>query len=302
MPAVDRFELMRRLLLLATAISLGVVTPIAEVHNDDTRELISYGRELIEHTAVYLGPRGKIAQLSNGMNCQNCHLKAGTKPFALNYRAVASTYPKFRHRSGTIEGFAKRINDCIERSLNGNPLPDSGREMKAMIAYITWVGRDVKPGTVPEGSGLPAIAYLERAASPENGRAHYLKYCASCHGHEGKGVKAANGVEWLYPPLWGSESYNTGAGLYRISKLAAFVRTNMPYGVSHDGPLLSEEEAWDVAAYVCSMPRPHKVFGGDWPDVLHKPVDHPFGPYADTFSEMHHKYGPFGPMRKKIKS
>ena len=42
-------------------------------------DLIRYGRELVAHTSLYLGPSGKALQISNGMNCQNCHLKAGKK-------------------------------------------------------------------------------------------------------------------------------------------------------------------------------------------------------------------------------
>jgi len=75
---------------------------------------IIYGRELIANTSLYLGPKGKIAQISNGMNCQNCHLDAGTRPFGNNYSGVASTYPKFRERSGTMENIYKRVNDCFE--------------------------------------------------------------------------------------------------------------------------------------------------------------------------------------------
>lgn len=273
--------------------SLWVAPAVSEIPGDDAGDLIRYGRDLIEHTAIYLGPNGKVAPVSNGMNCQSCHLKVGTKPFGLNYSAVASTYPKFRHRSGTVEGFEKRINDCIERSLSGRPLPGNSREMRAMVAYLKWVGKDVKAGVTPKGAGLPTLEYLDRAADPTKGEVHYNKYCVSCHGANGRGVKHENKLEWLYPPLWGNESFNTGAGLFRLSRLASFVRANMPYGVDHDNPLLSVEEAWDVAAYISSMPRPHKEFAGDWPDIKHKPVDHPFGPYTDGLSEKTHKYGPY---------
>jgi thiosulfate dehydrogenase len=56
---------------------------------------------------------------------------------------------------------------------------------------------------------------------------------------------------------------------------------------------LSDAEAWDVAAYINTLPRPAKVFPGDWPDNTKKPFDHPFGPYADSFPEARHKFGPF---------
>ena len=269
---------------------------ISAVPDSGEGKLIRYGRELIEHTAVYLGPKGKIRSVSNGMNCQNCHLEGGTKPFAANYSAVAATYPKFRKRSGTVEGFEKRVNDCIERSLNGKKLDDDSREMKAIVAYLKWVGEGVSHGATPAGHGLTTLPLLDRAADPARGRETYARYCARCHGEQGEGMKAANHVEWMYPPLWGANSYNTGAGLFRISKFAAFVKANMPYGVNIENPILTDEEAWDVAAYVNSMPRPHKEFANDWPDLSDKPMDHPFGPYDDNFSEMAHKYGPFGPI------
>jgi cytochrome c len=79
---------------------------------NDTGELIRYGRDLIANTAAYLGPRGSVAQISNGMNCQNCHLAAGTKPWGNNYGAVAPTYPKFRERSGAEEDIYKRVSDA----------------------------------------------------------------------------------------------------------------------------------------------------------------------------------------------
>src|SRR6187455_3292462 len=71
--------------------------------HDDFGNLIRYGRTLIEKTGVYFGPGGKISSHANGMNCQNCHLDAGTRLYANSYSAVHSIYPKFRARSGMIE-------------------------------------------------------------------------------------------------------------------------------------------------------------------------------------------------------
>lgn len=262
-------------------------------------DLIHYGRDLISHTARYLGPKGKVKAISNGMNCQNCHLKAGTKPFGNNYAAVTSTYPKFRARSGTIETLEKRINDCIERSLNGIKLEDSSLEMRAIIAYFRWLGKDVKKGEVPEGSGITSLPLLNRAADPEKGRAVYAKHCLVCHGNEGQGFKHPDSLEWTYPPLAGKDSYNTGAGLLRLSRFAGYVKSNMPHGTTYENPVLSDEEAWDVAAYVNSLPRPAKDLSEDWPDIATKPFDHPFGPYADSFPETQHKYGPFDVIARK---
>ena len=256
-------------------------------------DLIRYGKELVAHTARYLGPRGKVMQISNGMNCQNCHLKAGTKPFGNNWAAVVSTYPKFRARSGSIETIEKRINDCLERSLNGQKLRDDSREMRAIIAWFQWVGKDVTKGTVPPGTGITSLPFLERAADPALGKLVYEKHCARCHGAAATGFKHPDSVEWKYPPLVGRDSYGVGAGLYRLSRFAGYVKSNMPHGTNYDKPVLTDEEAWDVAAYINSLPRPDKKFAEDWPDIAAKPFDHPFGPYADTFSESQHKFGPF---------
>ncbi len=261
--------------------------------------LIRYGRRLITQTSQYLGPKGKVKAISNGMNCQNCHLEAGTKPFGNNYGSVASLYPKFRDRSNSFESIEKRVNDCIERSLNGESLDSLSREMRAIVSYIKWLGKDVAKGEKAKGSGLIDMTYLDREADSLRGHQLYALKCSSCHGTQGEGIKRFSGVEYLYPPLWNEHSFNTGAGLYRISNFAKYIRANMPQGARFDKPQLAEEEAWDIAAYVLSLPRPEKEYRQDWPKIETKPIDHPFGPYADSFSEAQHKYGPFKQMVKQ---
>jgi thiosulfate dehydrogenase len=268
-----------------------------QIPSSPNAELVAYGKELISHTAAYLGPKGKVMAISNGMNCQNCHLKSGTKPFGNHYGAVAPNYPKFRARSGSVENVEKRVNDCIERSLNGKKLDNDSREMKAFVAYILWVGNTVPKGTTPRGAGLWDLAPLDRPADPDKGLLVYNKNCKACHGENARGQKNIDGIEWKYPPLAGDESYNVGAGLFRISRFAGFVKTNMPHGTTYKNAVLTDEEAWDVAAYINSLPRPTKDLSQDWPDISTKPFDHPFGPYADEFTEQQHKYGPFTPIK-----
>lgn len=269
----------------------------------DERTLVIYGEELITNTSKYLGPKGTVAQVTNGMNCQNCHLDAGKKNWGNNYGAVAANYPKFRDRSGSIETVYKRVSDCMERSLNGSTLDSNTREMKAMIAYIKWVGYAVPKDSTPKGTGIKPPEYLDRAASPEKGLVVYTAKCQSCHGANGEGLMAADEKSYTYPPLWGEHSYNSGAGLFRLSRLAGYVRDNMPLNLaSHESPALSDEESWDVAAFVNSRPRPSRDLSKDWPNISKKPIDHPFGPYTDGFTEQQHKFGPFKPIieaRKK---
>jgi thiosulfate dehydrogenase len=275
---------------------------IASLDGNPAKEQILLGKDLIANTSKYFGPKGIVkANATNGLNCQNCHLDAGTRVFGNNYGSVFSTYPKYRPRSGTIENIYKRVTDCFERSLNGTA-PDSGsKEMEAIVAYINWLGKDVKQGEKAAGSGLKELAFLDRAADPVKGKVGYEKHCVSCHTTSGLGMLNADSSGYMYPPLWGPNSYNSGAGLFRMSSLARYIKYNMPQGVTHDRPTLTDEEAWDIAAYVNSQTRPNKDIRKDWPKINEKPVDHPFGPFHDGFSEEQHKYGPFKPIVKKRK-
>jgi thiosulfate dehydrogenase len=234
------------------------------------------------------------------MNCQNCHLNAGKKNWGNNYSAVFSSYPKYRDRSGAMESIYKRVSDCFERSLNGIAPDSNSKEYQAIYAYIKWVGKNVKKGEKPVGSGIEKLPLPDRAADPVKGKVVYAAQCQSCHGGNGEGVLNLNNVSYQYPPLWGAHSYNTGAGLLRLSNFAGYVKSNMPFNqATHSNPKLTTEEAWDVAAFVNSQPRPSKNLINDWPDIAKKPFDHPFGPFADGFTETQHKFGPYKPIIAK---
>jgi thiosulfate dehydrogenase len=232
------------------------------------------------------------------MNCQNCHADAGLKPYGNCFSAVASIYPVYRPRSGIVESIEFRVNDCLQRSLNGKKIDSTSREMRAMVAYLKWVGADVPKGVKPKGANTEELSFLDRTADTTKGRIVYTTICEKCHGKSGEGMLKPDSVAYLYPPLWGPHSYNAGAGLYRLSRFAGYVKNNMPFGSSFDKPQLTNEQAWDVAAFVNSQPRPTKSFPKDWPHLSQKAIDYPYGPYADSFSEKQHKYGPFGPIKK----
>ncbi len=276
---------------------------VTSLENNPDKEKILYGKRLVAQTALYFGPEGLVKKnATNGMNCQNCHLDAGTKPFGNNYGSVNSTYPRYRARSGSIENLHKRINDCFERSLNGSPLDSASKEMIAMQAYINWLGNNVTKGKKAAGSGLKDLTFLNRAADPQKGKLAYSTKCQSCHMANGEGQMNGDKTAYTYPPLWGDNSFNSGAGLYRISNFAKYIKYNMPQGTTHENPVISDEDAWDIAAFVNSQPRPGKNISKDWPKIKEKPFDHPFGPYADGFTEEEHKYGPFPQIKDKLEA
>lgn len=261
-----------------------------------TGEMIRYGKLLINHTSDYFGPRGTIAHLSNGMNCQNCHLDAGTRLFANNFAGFIASYPKLSGRSGKVETASERIAECFERSLSGTVPDTSKREVKSILAYMKWIGKDVKKGQKLFGAGTEKLSFMNVPADPVKGKAVFITKCQNCHGRNGGGSLAQDGKSYIYPPLWGEHSYNDGAGMYRVINLADFVKNNMPFGASYQAPQLTDQEAWNVTAFINSQPRPHLDQRHDWKDLKMKPVDFPFGPYADAFNERQHKYGPFAPI------
>jgi len=59
--------------------------------------------------------------------------------------------------------------------------------------------------------------------------------------------------QYAFPPLWGKDSFNAGAGMHSVKNAAAFIKANMPLG---KGNSLSPQEAWDVAQFVDSHDRP----------------------------------------------
>jgi thiosulfate dehydrogenase len=58
------------------------------------------------------------------------------------------------------------------------------------------------------------------------------------------------------PPLWGEDSFNGGAGMGQIAYAASYIRATMPPGTDYQAPILSVQEAWDVAAFMIANPHP----------------------------------------------
>jgi thiosulfate dehydrogenase len=265
---------------------------------DEFGEMVRYGRDLIVNTAYYIGPEGKVGKfLGNKMNCTNCHLDAGTRPYAFNFFSTHARYPQYRARENRILSLADRVNNCIERPHNGKHLPLGGKEMTAIVSYLKWLSAKVPVDGHVKGDGRVKMAFMDRAADPAKGAEVYKRECLSCHGADGEGKMRADNVCYEYPPLWGPKSYQAGSSVHRVIKMAAFVYANMPNKLAtYDNPKLTQEEAYDVVAFINAdsiHPRPKEVTKVDYPNINHKPIDYAKGPYLDTFTPRQHKYGPY---------
>jgi thiosulfate dehydrogenase len=278
---------------------------ITTVADDPFGRLVKYGHALFTDTANEIGPTMSDPAkrfAGNNLTCQNCHLQGGTQPYAMPLIGVWGQFPQYRARGGAVARLEDRINGCMERSMNGRPLPLESREMRALASYVRWLSTDIPDGAKLVGAGTLKIKEPARAADPGHGAQIFSQTCAACHGPDGLGLRTQTSAGYQFPPLWGPDSYNNGAGMSRLLTAAAFVMHNMPIGTTFNAPVLTDEDAYDVAAYIISQKRPEKAnLDQDFPVRLQKPVDAPYGPYVDSFSLEQHRYGPFGPIRAKLK-
>ena len=201
---------------------------------------IRLGRLIFTQTPQYAR-----AYVGGQQSCSDCHLAAGTAPFAAPVVGLPGLFPMFDERANRVITLAERIQECFLRSENGRPLPYDGAEMTALLAYMRWLSQGQPAGEAFPGRGL--VQLPELAPNIQHGEQVYMRECSGCHGKNGAGMPPA------VPPVWGPRAYNDGAGMNGVANMAAFVQHNMPA----DKPAsLSAQESYDVAAFIHSKPHP----------------------------------------------
>lgn len=277
-----------------------VVVDTLLIPKDKFGEAVRYGRELMLNTAYYIGPEGIAGKyLGNKMNCTNCHQNAGTKAYSFNLMFSHANYPQYRAREGKVLTLAERVNNCIMRPHNGKPLPLDSREMVAFLAYFKWINGFVTGAKELKGEKNLSVGFPAGAADPGRGKTLYMQECARCHGGNGEGQMRFDNVTYTYPPLWGGYSYQPGSSMHRVIKQAQWLKANMPYDKATAArPFLTDEEALDIAAFL-NDDRIHQrpdVKTFDYPHAGEKAIDYDRGPFADSFTVMQHKFGPYQPI------
>lgn len=224
---------------------------IADLPHDSLAGAIRRGLALITATADSL-PHF----VGGNLSCTSCHLDQGRRATAAPLTGSFARYPRYIERTGAVVSMEDRINYCMTRSLAGSRLPNDSREMQDMLAYLAFMSRGVPIGAQLPVQGMPAMP--KGVGDTARGANVYRASCARCHGLDGGGMLKV-------PALWGAKSFSIGASMARQERAASFIRHNMPF----DKPgTLSDGEAYDVAAYITSRPRP---------DMPEKARDWPFG-------------------------
>ncbi|MHB8474412.1 MAG: c-type cytochrome [Sulfuricaulis sp.] len=213
---------------------------------DKFGDMVRRGKDLFVHTDKL---RGKY--VGNGLKCVNCHLDAGRLANSAPLWAAYTTYPAYRKKTGKVNTFEQRLQGCFKYSMNGKAPPPGSPELTALTVYSFWLATGAPVGVSLPGRGYPK---LDKPAQPPNiarGAMIYAVNCVLCHGGNGEGTKA--GGAYVFPPLWGKDSFNWGAGMHQVNLAAGFIKANMPLSKPNS---LSDQEAWDVAIFVDCHERP----------------------------------------------
>ena len=220
--------------------------PESAIPKNEYGETVLMGKNIFVNTQQYAQ-----SFVGNGLNCANCHLDNGRKADSAPLWAAYVLYPAYRKKTGQVDTIQSRIQGCFRYSMNGKPPALDSKEMTALVTYHYWLASGAPTGVKLPGQGFLKVPAPAQKPDLARGGKVYEDNCALCHGVSGQGTKA-NGV-YVFPPLWGKDSFNWGAGMHRIDTAAGFIKANMPYG---RGGTLSDQEAWDVALFMNSHERP----------------------------------------------
>lgn len=217
------------------------------------------GEAIKRGIAIFDDPRTNASQfVGNSLACRNCHLDDGRRANSSPMWAAWVSYPQFRKKTGSINTMEDRIKQCFRFSMNapnsqsGGPPPEGSEIYADLEIYFHWLAKGAPTGTRMKGSGYPTPPLPKAGYDPARGVEVFGAKCATCHGPDGQGIRQPNG-RVIYPPLWGPRSFNWGAGMARVDLGAGFIKANMPFNQPGS---LTDQQAWDVAAFIDSHERP----------------------------------------------
>ena len=212
----------------------------------------AFGKLVQEGRAIFVDTRNRAPEyVGNGLACSNCHLGQGRKANSAPLWGAYTMYPAYRKKNDKVNTYAERMQGCFQFSMNGKPPAADGPIIAALTAYSYWLATGAPTGRELPGRAYPDVPEPKGGYDLVRGEQVYAAQCAVCHGDNGQGQKS--GDDYVFPPLWGADSFNWGAGMHRINTAAAFIKENMPLG---KGGSLSEDDAWHVAAFMNSHERP----------------------------------------------
>lgn len=253
-------------------------------------EYVKLGEEIINQTNTH--PLSKDL-VGNALTCTNCHINGGKTKNLGTFIGTSVAFPAYSKREKTVQTLEDRINNCFMRSMGGMR-PINGTKLSlAMASYVAWLSEGIPQKMNPDKTVTNYYSHiwpsqetnkLVKEATHQNyltGEKLYAEKCSVCHQANGEGIKGA------FPPLWGKDSYNAGAGLAKPDNLAIWSMYNMPQG--SEGTL-SAKEAVDIAIFIDAQER------NDFNLTKHLPKDmgHYNSQVHDSFSSTKTVFQSYG--------
>ncbi len=220
--------------------------PESAIPEDEFGRMVKLGRDIVLDT-----PRYAKEYVGNTLSCTNCHLDAGRMAGSAPLWAAFVSYPAYRSKNDKVNTYQERLQGCFMYSHNGKAPPLGSEVLVALESYSYWLAKGLPVGEKVAGRGYPAIPEAQQPPDFKRGQKVFEAKCAICHGAHGEGQYVDGAT--VFPPLWGDNAFNWGAGMGRYDNAARFIYANMPYGMSYS---LTPQEAWDVAYFMDAHERP----------------------------------------------
>lgn len=247
--------------------------PESAMPKDDFGKSVKLGEQIFVHTKEYAGKF-----VGNTLSCANCHLDAGRRANSAPLWAAYVSFPAYRSKNKHVNTLAERMQGCFRFSMNGKAPPLGDPVLVALESYAYWLAKGASVGEPIAGRGYPKLPAPALKADYARGAQVYAQHCALCHGPGGQGQ--SHDGRTVFPPLWGPNSFNWGAGMHDIRNAAGFIKANMPLGL---GGTLTDQQAWDVATFMDSHERPQDPrFAGSVEATRLEHHDSPYSMYGRT--------------------
>ena len=256
-----------------TAAPAFIPPPDSAIPDNEFGQKVKLGQRIFNNT-------GQEAPqfVGNTLRCANCHLDSGRLANSAPLWAAYVAYPAYRSKTGRVDTFSERLQGCFVYSMNGKAPPAGGDVLVALESYAFFLAKGAPVGASLPGRGYPTPAQPPLAVDFARGEIVFQQKCALCHGADGQGQSSHGAV--VFPALWGPQSFNWGAGMGSLKNAAGFIKANMPLS---QGNTLTDQEAWDVAAFMNSHERPQDPrFQGSVADTRNKYHDSPDDMYGRT--------------------
>lgn len=247
--------------------------PESAIPDNEFGKQVKLGQRIFNNTA-----QEAPQFVGNTLRCASCHLDSGRLAHSAPLWAAYVAYPAYRSKTGRVSTFSERVQGCFVYSMNGKAPPAGDEVMVALESYAFFLAKGAPVGASLPGRGYPAPDDPPLAMDFARGQIVFQQKCVLCHGSDGQGQSSHGAV--VFPPLWGPQSFNWGAGMGVIKNAAAFIQGNMPLSQGHT---LTDQQAWDVAMFMDSHERPQDPrFKGSIAETRQKHHDSPDDMYGRT--------------------